>query len=50
MKIKIPKIRSCLDFGLFVFTIKTGLDMSGILKTDEYFDAVLIVLISIAVK
>lgn len=46
MKIQIPKSKSCLDFGLFIFPIKTGLDMSGLLKIDEHFDAVLIVLVT----
>lgn len=43
MQIKIPKVRTCLEMGLFIFTIKTGLDISGIISLNEYVDSALII-------
>lgn len=43
MIIKMPKINTLLNLGLFVFTIKTGLDLSGIIPLNEYVDSILIV-------
>jgi len=37
-KVTIPKINTLLDFGIFLFTIKAGYDLSGIISPGLYID------------
>lgn len=43
MHIKFPKLNTFLDMGLFIFTIKTGLDISVLLQLNTYLDSFLII-------